>query len=92
MWRHEVPSLTMSLQGCFWGASQSLPVTRPLEFLDSHHGPALSRAQLMPACPALAFWRSGPVAGLCLLPRSQTLLGGAEGCGDRRPLPPPLTY
>lgn len=54
--------------------------------------PALSRAQLMPACPALAFWRSGPVAGLCLLPRSQTLLGGAEGCGDRRPLPPPLTY
>lgn len=55
-----VPSSVMLLQGCFWGAGQSLPRYPTLQiFLDRHHGHALSPAQLMPPAPPLP---SGPLA------------------------------
>lgn len=85
--RHKVPSLRLLLQACSRGAGQSLPWYPTLQiFLDSHHSHALSQAQLMPACPAPACWLSGPVSpSPCHLPGSETLLGGAEGCGEQTP-------
>lgn len=60
-----MPSPGMPLRGCFWGAGQSLPRYPTLQiFLDRHRGRALSPAQLMPVCPAPAFWPSGPASSL----------------------------
>lgn len=88
--RHRVPSLMMLLQACSRGAGQSLPWYPTLQiFLDSHHSHTLSQAQLMPACPAPACWLSGPVSpSPCHLLGSETLLGGAEGCGEQTPTAP----
>lgn len=71
--------------GC-WPEPAPLPHPSDISGLSRSH--ALSRAQLMPACPAPALRLSGPVSHPCLFPGPQTLLGGAGGCGEPTPTAP----
>lgn len=67
--------------GCW---PEPAPLPHPSDISGQPPRPALSPAQLMPACPAPAFWPSGPASSLDL----RHGLGGAEGGGEQMPTAP----